>query len=264
MSESSESSEPSESTRQLPTVTRAWCRALLTRRFRPSDIQAKFHTLAQQARASFPASGCFSLEWLSEVLVQIDKLWYDGLLLPGVYQAYGAMDLYLDNSETRVAGYVKETGDKKKLSLHMNRELFATLFQSQEQGYHSGGLLCRDRMVCALNVILHETVHLALTLCDKLGHRPDVRDHGKEFNRMVKNMFGHTDSQHGLIPGYEQRHDLQTIRQRLKAGMRVEVFVDGRWQPCRVARKGYKWTHVVTDTAQKLTVHAGLLRLPPE
>lgn len=248
--------------RSLPPVSRGWCRGLLTRKFPPAEIEQKFAALSEFAKKTFPASGCFTLDWLGEVLVTIDKLWYDGKLLPGVYHAYGGLQLHLDNAETRVAGYIKETGDKKTISMHMNRDLFAALFQRQEAGYHSGGLLCRDRMVCALNVILHETVHLALTLCDKLGHRPDLRDHGKEFNRIVKHLFGHTDAQHGLIPGYEQFHDLATIRQGLRPGLAVEVFVDGAWQPCRVNRKGYKWTHVTTDSGQRLTVHAGLLRLP--
>jgi len=239
-----------------------WCQGLLTRKFSPAERANKIQTLTDFARQTFPESGCFTLDWLGEVLVTIDHLWYDGLLLPGVYRAYGGLHLYLDNAETRVAGYVKETGDKKTVSLHMNRDLFAALFQQQEAGYHSGGLLCQDRMVCALNVILHETVHLALTLCDKLGERPDLRDHGKEFNRIVKNMFGHTDAQHGLIPGYEQFHDLATIRRSLRAGSRVEVFVDGAWEPCRVNRKGYKWTSVTTEQGRDLTVHAGLLRLP--
>lgn len=181
--------------------SKQWCSALLNKTFSPAEIAAKFSDLEQFARASWPEDGMFSMEWLAAVMQRIDKLWYDGYLLPKIYATYGGLHLYVDSEHERVAGYVEETADKESLSLHMNRSLFASLFTKQERGYHSGGLLCEDRLVCMLHVILHESVHLALTLCDKLGHRADIRDHGKEFNRIVKNMFGQTDPQHGLIPG---------------------------------------------------------------
>lgn len=242
-------------------LPKTWCRQLLTRRLSAPQIDAKLDALYKFARQSFPESGCFTLDWLADVLVHIDKSWFDGVVLPGVYHAYGGLHLYLDDSEERVAGYIKETGDKKTVSMHMNRDLFVSLFKQNEEGYHSGGLLCRDRMVCALHVILHEFVHLALTLCDKLGYRPDIRDHGKEFNRIVKNLFGHTDPQHGLIPGYEQFHDLETIRSRLKPGLEVDVFIEGEWVPAKVTKKGKKWVNVSTEDGRNLTVHAGLIRI---
>jgi hypothetical protein len=74
-------------------------------------------------------------------------------------------------------------------------------------------------------------------------------------------MFGQTDPQHGLLDGYDQFHDLQTIRQKIQPGSRVEIFLEGRWKPAVVKRKGYKWVDVESGR-QKYTLHAGLIRFP--
>lgn len=241
---------------------RTWCLSMLHKKLKKHQIQERFDELESFARGSFPETGCFNMNWLRQVIEKIDELWYEGKMLPDLYRVYGGLHLYVDSPEERVAGYVMETADGKSISLHMNRDLFASLFKKQERGYHSGGLLCEDRLVCLLHVILHESVHLILTACDRQGFRPDIRDHGKEFNKIVKNLFGQTDPQHGLIPGYEQFHDLNTIRNSLKPGTKVEVFLDGGWYPCMVRKKGYKWVEVETRPEVSYTVHAGLLRLP--
>jgi len=234
---------------------------MLKKKFSKKVIKHKLDTLEAFARRTFPETGCFTMQWLSSVVEKIDELWYGDLMLPELYRTYGGLHLHVDAPEERVAGYVLEKADGSSISLHMNRDLFASLFKKQERGYHSGGLLCEDRLICLLHVILHETVHLILTLCDRQGFRADIRDHGKEFNKIVHNLFGQTDPQHGLIPGYEQFHDLDTIRKNIKPGKHVEVFVDGAWLPGRVHKKGYKWVDVNCDQA-RYTVHAGLLRIP--
>lgn len=246
-------------------MNRQWCREILVRKFTQKQIHDKTKTLLKFARKTFPVSGCFTLDWLGEILVKIDHLWYDSLLLPSVIRTYGHFTLYIDDSERHVAGYIKESYDKTSISMHMNRDLFADLFKQKERGYHSGGLLCKDRLVCALHVILHETVHLALTLCDKLGYRKDIHDHGKEFRQIVQNMFGHTDPQHGLIPGYDQTHDLETIKKSIKKNMMVEVFDGNKWSPCQIKHKGKTWIRVLkTDDQQVLSVHVGMIRLKNE
>lgn len=244
-----------------------WCRSVLTKKLSRDEIQHKLRVCIEEARKTFPTTGCFSLDWLESVLIHADKLWYDGKLLIGIVKAYGAIYLHIDNEEKRVAGYVKETHDKKTISFHMNRNLFAELFakernpSTKQSGYHSGGLLCEDRLVCAMHVILHETVHLALTLCDKLGYREDRDDHGKEFRKIVRNYFGHTDPQHGLIPGYEQYHDLDTIRNKLRPGLKVQVFLDDKWTPCIVKTARKTSAKIITNDGQSVTVHPGLIRL---
>jgi hypothetical protein len=243
-----------------------WCAQifqLLHKKLPDHVVAQKLATLETFAKKSFPKNGCFSMTWLSEVIVEIDELWYKGQMLPKLDQVYGGLHLYVDAPEAKIAGYVLEKADKSEISLHMNRDLFAALFQKQERGYHSGGILCEDRLICLLHVLLHETVHLILTLCDKLGYRADIRDHGKDFNKIIKNLFGQTDPQHGLIVGFEQFHDLNTIRQHIKINSLVEVFLDGQWLPAKVQRKGTKWVTVLcTKNKQSYTVHTGLLRIP--
>jgi hypothetical protein len=239
-----------------------WCLTLLHKKIPEKLIAQKLATLETFAKKSFPENGCFNMKWLASVIQELDKLWYDGKMLPSIYRSYGGLQLYVDSPEEKVAGYVLESADKSKISLHINRDLFASLFKKEERGYHSGGILCEDRLICLLHVLLHETVHLVLTLCDKLGYRPDIRDHGKEFNKIVKNLFGQTDPQHGLIVGFEQFHDLDTIRKNIKEGSRVEVFMDGEWVPGKVTRKGSKWVKVDCGKHGEYTVHAGLLRIP--
>lgn len=245
-------------------MSRPWCRFVLTKKYTDKEVDEKLETCINFARKNFPESGCYSLQWLESVLILADKLWFDSKLLKGVAQVYGGLDLCIDNSEQRVAGYVRESYDKNGVSFHMNRNLFAELFRTppkRKHGYHSGGLLCKDRMVCALHVILHEMVHLALTLCEKIGFRDDRNEHGTEFQKIVWNFFRHTDPQHGLIPGYEQYHDLDTIRKSIKRGQTVEVFIDNKWTTCTVARKGKKSTRVITAKGEEMTVHPGLIRL---
>ena len=233
-----------------------------------AEVNRRFETLKKFSKMNFPKDGCFAIEWLSTVVKRIDELWYDAALLPQLTAAYGGLRLSMEEekssrSNERVAGYVTESGNRKHITLHMNRNLFATLFNSirnPKSGFHSGGLLCKERLVCFLHVLLHETVHLVLTLLEKVGFRKDIRDHGKDFNEIVLNLFGQTDSQHGLIRGYEQFDDLNTLKKTIHKGSKVEIFVNEKWLPGVVEKKGYKWLMVRTEDKKRLKLHVGLLR----
>lgn len=246
---------------------RAFCFDLLTKKLSRKVIRKKVKALEKFAKSSFPKSGCFSIEWLAEVIRKIDHLWYGGRMLKQLDLVYGGVHLHHDaKEEIQVAAYVQEPDDGSRISLHVNRDLFASLFGKKERGYHSGGLLCRNKLLCLLHVLLHETVHLVLTACDRLGVRPDEEEHGDEFNQIVRNLFGQTDPQHGLIPGYDQTHDLDTIRSRAKPGARVEVFWEAeRWLPAKVIKCGKTWAtvEVCLDKRRRVEskLHVGLIRL---
>lgn len=230
-----------------------------------SQIQQKFNTLKQYAQSCYPDHGDFPLKWLGDVISKIDELWYGQLLVKALTDVYGGLQLGVDEKEERVAGYVLEAHDGSSITLSMNKTLFIQLFQSQRDGgYHSGGLLCKERLVCFLHVLLHETVHLVLTMYDRIGFRVDIRDHGKDFNVIIKNLFGQTDSKHGLIPGYQQYHDLETIQKLVQQGSKVEVFVDGQWKKGIVEKKGYKWLNVKCNEKDMYRVHTGLIRIKNE
>lgn len=239
----------------------SWCLDLLHYRLTPAEIKTKFTALERYARETFPETGCVDLAWLGAVVRKIDELWYDDRLVKSLDRVYGGVELTVTVSDPKVAGYVWESEDGSHISLHMNRDLFAALFAGDEHGYHSGGLLCRDKLVCLLHVLLHETVHLVLTLCDRLNLRRDVRHHGKDFNRIVKNLFGQTDSQHGFLPGYNQYHSMEELRALLRPGLPVEMLLEGEWQPAVVKIKGRKFATVTCKT-RRYKVNHGLLRIP--
>lgn len=234
---------------------------ILKTKLSEEQVLQKFNKLHKFSESCFPSDGNFPLTWFSSVIAQIDELWYHKLLVVSLTDTYGGLNLEIDKriSDDRIAGYVLEESPQK-MTLLMNKHLFKNLFQKNEYGYHTGGLLCRDRLVCFLHVLLHESVHLILTMFDRTGFRPDIRDHGKDFNKIILNLFGQTDSQHGLIPGYEQYHDLQTIRKQIKKGMEVDIFVNDKWIPGVIQKKGYKWVNVKCDDS-RFRVHTGLVRM---
>jgi len=233
---------------------------ILKKKLSTKDIDHRFQTLKKFAQSQFPEHGDFPLHWLGEVVTKIDELWYHKLLVKGLTQVYGGLNLIVDPIETRVAGYVVESNNGTKITLSMNKELFMELFVQGQQGFHSGGLLCKERLVCFLHVLLHETVHLILTMYERTGFRIDERDHGKDFNVIIFNLFGQTDSRHGLIPGFKQYHDLATLQKLIKKGCKVEVFVEGQWTKGVVQKKGYKWVNVICNK-EHYRVHTGLIRI---
>lgn len=242
----------------------AWCLSVLHKKLKPHQIRQKVQALEEFSEEEFQSNhGCFTLEWLRDVLRKIDELWYNCNLMKEVTKVYGGLYIHSVIDEIKVAGYVMESDDRKSIYLRMNRNLFHSLFNNNENGYHSGGLLCKNKLNCFLHVLLHETVHIVLTLCDRTGHRKEGRDHGKDFNRIVKNLFGQTDAKHGLIQGYDQYHDLVYIKQQLQPGKPIQVFIDGDWLSGHVKQKKTKWVDVECDNGESYTVHAGLIRLPP-
>lgn len=185
-----------------------------------------------------PATGCWSIDWLGELIRKIDDLWYEGRLLKHLEDSYGGLRLELDVESKSVAGYVVETADRKRISLHMNRDLFVELFKQRDVAYHSGGNICRTRGSCFLGVLLHETMHLLVTLADKLGVRRETDEHDEHFRKLIDNWFGQQEILHGLIHGYRAKQDIATIRKALRRGLHVEVFQDGKWYPATVVNKG--------------------------
>lgn len=234
---------------------------ILNKKLSDKEIKYKFESLYNYASKCFSQNSHYAFDWFQDVVHKIDQLWYSNLLLVNLKNAYTVglvLEIDEKHEDQRVAGFVREVGSKIVLS--MNKYLFQALFHSNENGYHSGGVLCKNAMICFLHVLLHETVHLILTMYDKLGLRKDHRDHGKEFNRFIKNLFGQTDSQHGLIDGYEQYDDLDTIKKQVKKNMPVEIFVNGHWVKAVVLKKGYKWVYAKVDD-DEYRIHIGLVRL---
>jgi hypothetical protein len=223
-------------------------------------IQRKFQELRTFAKRTFPKKGNFKLEWLKKILLKIDAIWYHDQLFRVISKLYGSMELSLDVDERKIAGYVLEEGES--IGFHINRPLFMSLFPSSDTGYHVGGLVCKDQLECLLHVVLHETVHVALTICEKWKVQEDIEHHGETFLKIIRNMFGHTDSQHGLVLGLSHDLTLQEIRTRLKVGQNVQFFINDHWETGRVVKMSTKEIAVRQDLTKIVhAVHPGLIRL---
>jgi len=243
-----------------------WCVSILDRKLTDAEIRQRIETLTQWAKKTLPKDGNFNLAWLGQLMRRIDDLWYDGKLLAALTQHYNGLVLRAYVDVETVAGYVKENKNGTKIYLHMNRALFTELFAKKSKvAYHAGGLLCEDLFTCFLHVLLHESVHLLLMLCDKLGERKEINHHGQDFNRAIRNWFGHQEQQHGLIPGFHQTHDMDTIKKYAQPGALVDIFDNGHWIPARVVKRSRK--HVEAKECCKsrgsrtLDVHLGLVRV---
>jgi hypothetical protein len=233
-----------------------WCEGII--KDTVYDIQKasdKFESLTTFAR-----KGKVTLQRIEPIFKMIDKLWFDGELIPKLTKVYGGINVHVNIDKTVVAGYVIESAGG--IDLFLNSELFDSLFKNGETGYHTGGLLCTDKLICLLHVLLHETVHVVLTLCESMGKYKDVRHHGKDFDRITNHLFGHTDSKHGLIVGLNHAYDLDTIKNSIRVGQKVNIFLDFRFVEGKVTKRGK--SRVDIDTGKDVySVHMGLVKIFP-
>jgi len=225
------------------------------------DDKTRFEILYDFSKKNFPENGKFTVYWLKNVLLKIDKLWFEDKLFKLVTEIYGGIHLHLSVKESNIAGYILQENNDRDIAFYINQQLFIDLFSDNKRhGYHSGGLVCKTRLVCLLHVIVHETVHIALSLCEKQGHHDDKRHHGKVFSRITKEMFNHQDQKHGLIKGLNHEHDIDYIKKNIKVGQRVHIF-HGDWIPATIDKIGRKKVFVTADDGHKYAVHAGLINI---
>lgn len=113
----------------------------------------------------------------------------------------------LSNRMTSTAG-VCEYERRKKVDYYLIKmafQLIRTLFSDHQTIYRVNGLDCRTHLEVFLNIFEHELVHLWFQL-----RRDHHEQHGKQFQLMVKKLFGHTDFRHNLktdinVFGVDQR-----------------------------------------------------------
>jgi len=240
-----------------------WCDSFVHRPLPPGEIRKRIDKLYRWCEKTFPSDACFNLKWVADMLRVIDRMWYDRKLLQSIIDEYGSLELEIDESNPMVAAYVWESDDRDEIYMCFNRILFHRLHFEKDRGYHSGGILCRTQLQCFMHIVLHESIHLLLTYCDKVGIRPDDDHHNDEFQRIALNLFGQSDPQHGLIEGLLHKHDLPTIRQNLKNGCHVTYFRkrQNRWIFATVVRIKSKDAVVIRQGHKEHTVHPGLLKL---
>ncbi len=217
------------------------------------DPKDTFEKLLNFAREDFPETGEFDLEWFRRVLIKINELYYHSLLFDAIFAKYDELELTFDIEDAKVAGFVLQ--HPGYVTFCMNRQMFIDLFQNKNSTYHAGGRVCADRLVCLLQVILHETVHMALLVCKPR----ELHHHSAAFNKISAKLFGHCDSQHGLIPGLNPEYDLEDIRTRLKPGKKVRVYINSSWVPAKITKINRKKVYLI-NRERKFSVHPGLIK----
>ncbi len=106
-------------------------------------------------------------------------------------------DVKFTTHATTTAGYCKRTGCE--YSIEINKSIFTDkLFTGAERYHAANGVVCRTKLDCLQLVMEHEMIHLLQYIWRQCGNSKQ-RAHGKEFKRLAKAIFGHTETKHELF-----------------------------------------------------------------
>jgi hypothetical protein len=244
-------------TKKLPTLKPIQFRDFLLH-YPKIDVDEKFKEYEIFAKNGFAIDGKFSMKWLASTLKKIDDIYYKGQLLSFISLLYGKLLINGFVDEIQTAGFVVEN-ERNGLELCLNQKLFIDLFKDPDQSYHAGGLICTNIFSCVSQVLLHECIHLALTVCEKLGIYDDNRHHGKVFSSIAKKMLGHCDTQHGLVHGLNHEESLCKIRSQLHPSQKVLVFYKNKFVPGIIEHIYRKKVDIFINNIV-YTVHIGLIK----
>jgi hypothetical protein len=95
--------------------------------------------------------------------------------------------------------------------------------------YAVGGLLCRSRLECMQLTLEHEMVHLLMFVWKECSDGARLGGHGRTFKLLARNIFGHTETKHGLMTPLDEgepgsaRERIQRAKARLFVGAGVEL-----------------------------------------
>lgn len=164
-------------------------------------------------------TGCFETRWLGNVVAELDRMYFDGYLLYYLTQLRGGLRIGPRANMGTSIGFVFSPSESDKkidryITLEMNAEIIAAIFQGTEPAYQAGGFTCTTRFECFLYCLEHEFIHVFMWLCVDLGLRNDDADHhDTQFTSMLRRMFAHTSRMHGITPGVPSAPlDRQRIR----------------------------------------------------
>lgn len=197
----------------------------------------------------------FDSKTVLKALRVIDKHFYNNKLLSSLKNKGFRLGITVIHDDFQIAGMVQVKGDT--IALLMNHHLFAKLFQQGEKSYQSNGLLCNSRLTCFLDILKHESVHIYLTI--KHNGNPHA-NHGKEFQRVAKRLFGFDDHRHGLIPGLQQKHTMKEIREYLGIDKDVDVYLNDTWHHAKVRKVSSSIE--ACNREHCFIVEPGLVRIP--
>jgi hypothetical protein len=91
--------------------------------------------------------------------------------------------------------------------------------------YPIGGLMCRSRLECMQLTLEHEMIHLLMFVWKECNDKGVLGGHGKTFKRLARNIFGHTETKHGLFSALPEEEEEQGDTSERIARAKEKLFV---------------------------------------
>jgi hypothetical protein len=162
-----------------------------------AEIKERRGRVTQGYRHSHSLDG-FDVTQLRELFDLYDRHFFDNafnryLVPPNKFE------VKFTTHATTTAGFCSRTGCDYYISI--NKSIFTDrLFTGAAQHFHAAnGLVCRTKLDCLQLVMEHEMIHLVQFIWHHQCGNSKQRAHGREFKRLAKNIFGHTETKHELF-----------------------------------------------------------------
>ena len=152
--------------------------------------------------------------FLEELFEAIDKYYFGGELEERLKERESILEFKVSQG-TRVAGVCKMDNKRCNYTISISKKLFDGLFKNGEKSLLNNGLKCYSKNKCVLTTMEHEIGHLIMFLYDLYDDH-----HGRVFQCVVKDLFGHTDFRHELTLGDP---DERLKREDVRVGMKVKT-----------------------------------------
>jgi hypothetical protein len=119
----------------------------------------------------------------------IDEVHFSGRIMDAIKQNGYTFVIKPGHGKGRkVAGFCQKIGCNYKIELGMG------IFKSINSKRKTNGIICHTALECLMSTLAHEMVHLlCYVFCEK-----KERGHGKIFQAIALNLFGHTAFRHSL------------------------------------------------------------------
>lgn len=137
--------------------------------------------------------------------------------------APGMVDFRVSSRMTRTGGKTTKHLANGRYTITLSGTLLFQSFREESREVQVNGMVCTDRLDAAMRVMEHEMVHLLEFIVFDSS-----RCSGARFRDLVNNLFGHTETKHRLVTGYETAR----VVHHLEPGNRVrfryrEVSLEG-------------------------------------
>ena len=167
---------------------------------------------------------------------------YDAYFFSGFFKDHcqGKVRFRLSRRMTKAAGAIAYRRDKKLYTISLSSVLIFGAFRDGVPRVVVNGIACRDRLEATMRVLEHEIIHLLEFL--SFGRSSCSRP---RFRRLSRDIFGHADVTHQLVPRREETREGVSLR----VGDEVAFEYKGRTHRGRVRRITKRATVMVNDSA---------------